>query len=124
METLAQEQLAVLCARLDEEAGPLAAEGPMRTLATSIAERVRAGEDPAALAECLDELDDQLLRAGYAGGLGSHRSAPPQLPGLGGHPVLEVMTCPGGRCARVARPGRDDTCRVFGRPLEPVRLRP
>ncbi|MFK3985616.1 hypothetical protein ACI2K4_35285 [Micromonospora sp. NPDC050397] len=124
MDSLAQEQLAVLCVRLEEEVGPLATDGPMRTLATLIAERIRAGEDPVTLAEHLDELDDQLLRAGYAGGLGSYRSALPQLPGLGGHPVLEVLACPGLLCARVAPPDREHTCAVFGRSLDRVRLRP
>jgi len=124
VDALAQEQLALLCTRLDEAAGPLAAEGPMRALATTIADSIRAGEDPAVLVERFDELDDQLLRAGYAGGLGAYRSPLPQLPGLGGHPVLEVLACPGGLCARVAPPGRDHTCSVFGRPLARVRLRP
>jgi hypothetical protein len=124
---LTQEQLALLCTRLDDATGPFAAEGPLRVLATSIAERLREGGDPAVLAESLDELDERLLRAGYAGGLGSYRSVDspfPRLPGVGGHPVLEVLGCPGGLCARVALPGEEHACSVFGRPLERIRLRP
>jgi hypothetical protein len=120
----AQGQLAVLCTRLDHDTGPFAEEGPIRALAVSIVERIRAGEDPSAVAESLDDLDHQLLRAGYAGGLGSYRAADVRVPGLGGHPVLEVLGCPGGLCARVALPDEEHACSVFGRPLERVRLRP
>lgn len=124
MDALAQEQLALLCTRLDEMTGPFAEEGPMRALAVSITERIRAGEDPAALASSLDDLDDQLLRAGYAGGLGSYRTSEARVPGVGGHPVLEVLGCPGNLCTRVALPDGAHLCAVFGRPLDRVRLQP
>jgi hypothetical protein len=126
--THAQEQLALLCARLSAETGPLVTDGSMRALATSIAEQIRAGADPADLADVFDELDDLLLRAGYAAGLGSYRTGDPsftRLPGVGdGHPVLEVLACPGNRCARVELPDGKQLCPVFGKPLGRIRLRP
>lgn len=126
VDTLAREQLALLCVRIEGGAGPFADGEPLGDLVASIARRVRAGEDTAAVADSLDELDDRLLRMGYAGGLGAHRSgsAFPQVPGLGGHPVLEVLKCPGGVCPRVALPGANHRCAVFDEPLERVRLRP
>ncbi|CAM3307646.1 hypothetical protein KIPE111705_01085 [Kibdelosporangium persicum] len=124
MNAEAQGQLALLCTRLEQDGGPLAEEGPLRALAMSIVERLRAGEDPDAVAESLDDLDDQLMRAGYAGGLGTSRAMDVRVPGLGGHPVLEVLGCPGKLCGRVALPDEDHVCAVFGRPLERVRLRP
>lgn len=126
--TQEQQQLALLCVRLRDTTDPLAGDGPLGALAASIARRCQSGAGPAELADALDELDDLLLRAGHAGGLGAYRSVVPsydRLPGLGdGHPVLEVEGCPRGRCARVEVPGDETRCAVFGEPLRRIRLRP
>ena len=126
--TPAQDQLALLCTRLADDAGPLVSAGTMRELATSITDRIRAGQDPAELADDFDQLDDLLLRAGYAAGLGTYRSAESRfgpLPGFGdGHPLLEVSACPEQRCARVELPVEGFTCAVFGEALRRIRLRP
>jgi hypothetical protein len=126
--TQEQQQLALLCVRLRENAGLLAGDGPIGDLAASIVRRYRSGARPGELDDALDELEDLLLRAGHAGGLGSYRSVVPSyegLPGLGdGHPVLEVEGCPRGRCARVEVPGEGAGCAVFGEPLRRIRLRP
>lgn len=115
-----------LCARLSAERGPLTVAGPMRRLALQIATAVRAGRSATELSGELDELEDLLLRAGYTAGLSDVRSAVPELPGIGGgHPQLEVFTCPAQACLRVSPLDSDSpVCRVLDRPLRRVRLGP
>jgi hypothetical protein len=127
-ERFAARQLALLCDRLGADGDPLATPGPMRELALALIAAVRAGRAPVELTDEFDRLDEQLLRAGYAAGLGTYRSGPySPLPGIGdGHPVLRVLGCPGERCPRVALPagtGTAPACSVFDRPLREVRLR-
>ncbi|WP_433732672.1 hypothetical protein ACQP0C_10135 [Nocardia sp. CA-129566] len=120
-----------LCARLAESSGPLATPGPMRERARSIAAAIRAGRPPADLDTELDELEDLLLRNGFAAGLSSSRSTYTTLPGIGGigggHPSLEVLACPADACDRMQAPDPSapaPTCAVLGQPLRLIRLRP
>jgi hypothetical protein len=110
-----------LCVRLADGTGPFAAPGPMRDLALAVALAIRTGG--VEVNGDLDRLDDMLLRAGYAAGLGADRSST-QLPGLGGgHPVLEVLVCPADRCDRV-QTATDPVpeCAVLHRPLRRLAL--
>jgi hypothetical protein len=120
----AAEQVAQLCLRLSSSRDPLSGPGPMHDLATVIAARLRAGASPGSLASDLDRLDDLLLRAGYAAGLGESRLPYAPLPGSGdGHPVLEVLACPGSCCPRVLAPGATvPECGVLRRPMRRVTL--
>jgi hypothetical protein len=113
----------VLCQRLADGADAVRTSPAVRALAESIAGRVRDGMAPDQLADDFDELEEQLLRAGHAAGLSAVRSSDP-VPGAGdGHRVLEVLTCPGGTCDRVAAPGADPVpCLVFRRPMAVTRL--
>jgi hypothetical protein len=109
----------------------LGAEGDR--LVEHIISQVRDGRSPEDLEDAFDELEDQLLAAGYSAGLGSYRTdAPPvyqSFPGTGpGHPWLYVLACPRGHCARVEAPASEDgeppACRVFAGPLREIGLRP
>lgn len=121
----AGERIGWLCVRLAQPDGPLAKPGPMRDLATRIAGRLRGGRAPGDLDDDLDELEDLLLLAGYTGGLSGNRAVYLPLPGVSGHPVLEVLACPAETCHRVEAPsaGEDPVCAVAGKPLRRVRLR-
>ncbi|PSL43002.1 hypothetical protein B0I31_1339 [Saccharothrix carnea] len=116
----ADPRVAQLCLRLADDTGPLAKPGPLRDLAVQAAQAIRTGADTAD--DDLDRLDDMLLREGYAAGLGASRSS--RLPGLGGgHPLLEVLTCPADRCDRVEPPtGAPPMCAVLRRPLRRLSL--
>ncbi|MGW3338680.1 hypothetical protein ACWDCL_14560 [Streptomyces sp. NPDC001009] len=125
------ERLASLCHRLaaTAHAPELGPEG--RLLIEHITAEVRGGRSPEELEDEFDELEDLLLAAGFTAGLGSYRTdAPPvyqRFPGAG-HPLLRVLVCPGGCCARVEAPapegGPAPECRIFGRPLREIGLRP
>ncbi|GLY47273.1 hypothetical protein [Lentzea sp. NBRC 102530] len=117
------EQLAVLCERLADSAGGVRASPRMAALAESIAGRVRAGAEPADVADDFDALEEMLLQAGHAAGLSPVRSYD-RLPGAGdGHRVLEVLRCPGGSCPRVELPGaRPVPCAVHLKPMVVQRL--
>jgi hypothetical protein len=122
-------RLGRLCARLADRTGPLATDPQFAAPSERVLDRIRSGED--ATAE-LDLLDDLLLRAGYASGLGAHRTdgGPvfAMLPGAsaGGHPVLEALVCPADRCSRVELPPRDredpPVCAVWGQSLRRDRI--
>ncbi|MFI8347990.1 hypothetical protein [Streptomyces sp. NPDC085596] len=125
------ERLAALCHRLTatSHAPELGAEG--RRLIDHITAEVRGGRSPEELEDSFDELEDLLLAAGFTAGLGSYRTDTP--PGYrrfsgAGHPLLHVLACPGGCCARVEAPapegGPAAQCRIFGRPLREIGLRP
>jgi uncharacterized protein (DUF433 family) len=120
------DQLGVLCGRLTLDGDAVRVTPEIRALAESIVERVRAGVPPDELADDFDDLEDELLRAGHAAGLGPVRSPYEGWPGAGdGHRELEVHTCPGGTCARVEVPGaRPVPCPVHRRPMALTRLRP
>ena len=80
--------------------------------------------DPGAAAPAgeLDHLDDLLARAGLDGVERTSRGYRP-LPGLPGHPVVEVLACPLDRCSRIASVADPaPRCGVAGRPLRPIRL--
>ncbi|WP_030805118.1 hypothetical protein [Streptomyces sp. NRRL F-2799] len=121
------ERLAALCHRLTERAPELGPEG--RRLIDHITTEVRDGRSPEELEDSFDELEDLLLAAGFTAGLGSYRTDTPpvyqRFPGAG-HPLLHVLACPGGGCARVEAPEPESPaqCRIFGRPLREIRLRP
>lgn len=107
----------------------MSAPGPMHDLANWIATEIRTGRDPGELDDAFDQLEDLLLRAGYAAGLSPSRSPYARLSGIGdGHPVLEVLACPAGQCARVEPPdrggGEEPVCHVLQQPLRWVRLQP
>ncbi|MEU6818230.1 hypothetical protein [Streptomyces sp. NPDC046860] len=121
------ERLAALCHRL---AGPAPELGPeWDRLVGAVTAQVRGGRPPEELEDSFDELEDLLLAAGFTAGLGSYRTDTPpvyqRFPGSG-HPLLHVLACPGGGCARVEAPasGGPAQCRIFGRPLREIRLRP
>ncbi|GAA3020612.1 hypothetical protein [Streptomyces fulvorobeus] len=131
------ERLAALCQRLTSAPGmpTLGAQGDH--LVQFIISQVRAGLPPEDLEDSFDELEDQLLAAGYSAGLGSYRTDTPpsyqnapayqSFPGPG-HPLLYVLTCPLGHCARVEAPAPEDggppvRC-VFGGPLREIGLHP
>ncbi|TQS46840.1 hypothetical protein [Cryptosporangium phraense] len=122
---MSADQLAVLCRRLADETDAVRRPSPIRTLAESIAARVRDGVPADDLTDDLDDLEDLLLRAGQAAGLGGTRSFQ-RLPGAGdGHRVLEVLTCPGRSCDRVERPAAEPIlCAVHRAPMTVTRLRP
>jgi hypothetical protein len=115
------ELLEALCRRMGDDNDPVRSLPAVRHLADRIVERLRSGVDADGLTDDLEELNDRLLQAGYAAGLGSHRAYRP-LPG-GGHPVLEVLACPTGRCARVELPRTEAACALSGRPMAASRLR-
>jgi hypothetical protein len=117
------ERLEQLCRRLSDDSGPLTTPGPLHDLAARIAGRVRAGHPD--ISAQLDDLEDQLLCAGYAAGLSGSRTPYAAVPGLGhGHPVLSVLACPAERCTRVEPPPPGDApiCAVMRRPLRRVQL--
>lgn len=133
------ERLAALCQRHTSAPGMpgLGAQGD--GLVQHIISQVREGRSPQDLEDAFDELEDQLLAAGYSAGLGSYRTDTPPpyqnfpsyqgFPGTGpGHPSLYVLTCPLGHCARVEAPASEDgeppaRC-VFGGPLREIGLHP
>ncbi|MGA5319409.1 hypothetical protein ACPCIU_03135 [Streptomyces seoulensis] len=122
------ERLAALCHRSAELARELGPEG--RRLIDHITTELRGGRPSDELEHSFDELEDLLLAAGLTAGLGSYRTDTPpvyrRFPGAG-HPLLRVLACPGGGCARVEAPGPDSPpaqCRIFGRPLREIGLRP
>ncbi|MFF3125942.1 hypothetical protein ACFVRD_27275 [Streptomyces sp. NPDC057908] len=121
------ERLAALCHRLARQAPELSAEG--RRLMVHITTELRGGRPPEELEDSFDELEDLLLAAGFTAGLGSYRTdIPPvyqRFPGAG-HPLLHVLACPGGSCARVEAPAPESAqqCRIFAQPLREIRLRP
>lgn len=121
------ERLAALCHRLTEPAPELGPEADR--LIDHITTEVRDGRPPEELEDSFDELEDLLLAAGFTAGLGSYRSDTPpvyrRFPGAG-HPLLRVLACPGGGCARVEAPEpvSPARCRIFERPLREIRLRP
>lgn len=127
------ERLAALCHRLTSSLGmpDLGEEGDR--LVGYLITQVRNGRSPEDLEDAFDELEIQLLAAGYSAGLGSYRTDSPPVyrsfPGAGpGHPWLYVLACPRGHCARIEAPGSEDgeppACRVFGGPLREIGLRP
>ncbi|MFG2480884.1 hypothetical protein [Streptomyces fagopyri] len=127
------ERLGALCHRLTASPGmpDLGAEGDR--LVEHIISQVREGRSPEEFEDAFDELEDQLLAAGYSAGLGSYRTDTPpayqSFPGAGpAHPWLYVLACPRGHCARVEAPASEDgqppACRVFGGPLREIGLRP
>lgn len=127
-------QLAVLCQRLGDKDDLVCTSPEARALAESIAGRVRDGAPPAEIADALDELEESLLRAGYAAGLSPARSYERLLGTGDGHRVLEVLACPGGICARIEAPGLgsepgpgsapgSEHCPVQRLPLSVMRLR-
>ncbi|MQY34583.1 hypothetical protein SRB17_25530 [Streptomyces sp. RB17] len=118
------DQLAVLCGRLADPADAVRTSPEIRARAETIADRVRGGAAPDELADDFDELEELLLRAGHAAGLSPVRSYE-RLPGAGdGHPVLEVLACPGGTCSRLEAPGSVPVdCLVHRRPMAVTRLR-
>lgn len=124
---LGHERLAALCHRLTERAPELGPEADR--LIDHITTEVRDGRPPEELEDSFDELEDLLLAAGFTAGLGSYRSDTPpvyqRFPGAG-HPLLRVLACPGGGCARVEAPEPESParCRIFERPLREIRLRP
>lgn len=71
----------------------------------------------------LGALNELLRRSGVAGGLGAatRGAGIGGLPPLDGHPVLDVLVCPRGLCARTvsARNQAPEarTCRLYGEPL-------
>lgn len=97
----------------------------MRDLATRIAGRLRGGRAPGDLDDDLDDLEDMLLQAGFTAGLSGNRAAYAPLPGISGHPVLEVLACPSEMCRRVETPAanQDLVCAVAEKPLRRVRLK-
>lgn len=134
------EELARMCALL-EAAGPPLSEGAARAKAEETVAAVRGGADAEQVVRLLRELDDVLRTAGYAGGLGRYRTAPPPPVSAGGHayqplggpdehPVEEVLACPGeNRCMRAELPEwgariTDPLCTVYDRPLARVRTGP
>ena len=80
--------------------------------------RIQAGDTD--VVDDLDEIEDRLLRAGYAAGLSSTRGYQP-LPGVS-RPVLEFLACPAGRCPRAELPGSRARCAVFAAPMTRTRL--
>ncbi|MFF7734158.1 hypothetical protein [Streptomyces sp. NPDC007984] len=123
-----------LCRRLTDAPGSLRLGERGQRLIESITAELRTGRDPGELDDAFDELEEELLAAGYSAGLGSYRSTPtPVTPGYqrlpvagGHHPPLHVLACPGGHCGRVEAPGDDAPhpgCRIFGQPLRTVPLR-
>ncbi|MEU9480123.1 hypothetical protein [Streptomyces sp. NPDC048191] len=125
----ADARLGRLCARLADGTGPLATDPQLAAASERVLDLVRSGQDATA---GLDLLDDLLLRAGYVGGPGSYRTGSDPvfslLPGAfaGGHPVLEALVCPTGRCPRVELPpgAREDppVCAVWQRALRRDRI--
>lgn len=117
------DRLAVLCQRLADSADAVRTAPDARALAESIAERVRDGARPDELADDFDELEEQLLRAGHAAGLGAVRSYERPLSTGDGHRVLEVLMCPAGICDRIEAPNEDPvSCLVHRRPMAVKRL--
>ncbi|MFG2816113.1 hypothetical protein [Streptomyces sp. NPDC048410] len=125
------ERLAALCHRLGaaSRAPELGPEG--HRLIDHITAEVRGGRSPEELEDSFDELEDLLLIAGFSAGLGSYRTdTPPVYRSFAGagHPLLHVLACPGGCCARVEAPapegGPAARCRIFGEPLREIGLRP
>jgi hypothetical protein len=115
---MSDELLEALCRRLADDGDPVRSRPDLRERADRIVAGLRSGVD---VTSALDDLDDQLLRSGYAAGLDASRIYR-ALPGSG-HPVLEVLTCPAGRCDRVELPRTGATCAVFDRPMTLTRLR-
>jgi hypothetical protein len=114
--------VAAVCAALDDPGfGRLAAQAG----ATGVLARiVTALNDPGAAAPAaeLDHLDDLLARAGLDGLDLTSRAYQP-LPGLPGHPVVEVYACALDRCSRIASAADPaPLCGVAGQPLRLVRL--
>jgi hypothetical protein len=66
----------------------------------------------AAVSADLDELDAAFKRWGLDGGLTGRFRSFRDLPGTGGHPVVDVWMCPAGRCSRVVPAARDDPAPV------------
>jgi hypothetical protein len=114
--------VAAVCAALDDPGFRLlAAEAGAADILARI---VTALNDPDAAAPTgeLEHLDDLLARVGLDGVERTSRGYRP-LPGLPGHPVVEVFACPLDRCSRVASAaGPAPLCGVAGRQLRPVRL--
>ncbi|MDI6104085.1 hypothetical protein QLQ12_36390 [Actinoplanes sp. NEAU-A12] len=111
-------RLAILCARLGADTDPVRAVPAVRSMADRVVARLRSG-DPV-LEDDFDEIEDELMRAGYAAGLSSTRIYRPLLGD--GRPVLEFLACPGGRCSRVELPDAPAECAVFAAPMTRTRL--
>src|SRR3954467_15036009 len=107
-----EDQLAVLCHRMGDESDPVRSVPAVRSTVDGIVARLRSGTGADRLVADLDEVDERLLRAGYAAGLSPTRIYR-SLPG-DGHPVLEVLACPAGACPRVELPRTGAACAVFG----------
>lgn len=127
------ERLGELCRRLMASPDRLSPGGRAQHLIEYITAEVRGGRPPEELEDSFDELEELLLAAGHSAGLGSYRTAlnPAYrpLPGAGhGHPLLYVLGCPRGHCARVEAPTPDADeplgCRIFDEPLSEITLRP
>ncbi len=114
--------VAAFCAALDDPGfWQLAAEAGATGVLAGI---VTALNDPgaAAPADELDHLDDLLAQAGLDGLDLTSRGYRP-LPGMPGHPVVEVYACVLDRCSRIASTADPaPLCGVAGQPLRPVRL--
>ncbi|GGX16903.1 hypothetical protein [Streptomyces lomondensis] len=132
-------RLAALCSRLATPGGPLAEDAELRALVANVLAGVREGRPWEEVDEQLDDLEDRLLVTGHTAGLGAYRGGVPvpgnsayePLPGLGGgRALLEVRTCPRGRCTRVEAPaGTSATaapsrCSVFDEPLRLLDITP
>lgn len=120
------QRTARLCSELDQDLEGIAAEICADELLEEIITDIRDGRDPGPLWELLDE---ELRKAGIAGGLGTYpdRQYRP-LPGIARRSSEEILTCPEERCTRIERPGdgtADDTvCTILNRPMRRLRLQP